>query len=450
MAKQRVVRMEQKSQLAAMQQMESRSDAELESETKYRAAAQAILGARAAQKLDPVKTRAHFQRAIAAAPPQERLPLRRMAETAMAQAERRAGDYKRAKERIGQPASGREVFMLRLLGLVAPPKSAGGLARTGGILIGIAIVIAILLVCFGIVNLVALPVRWPLARPRDLLRVRAAARRDRRPRRRRTAQTAARAGRAGREAGRRPVALTRRRGGAQSMCGRYTLTAPDPSAIRDRFPIGEAVAVRRRFNVAPGDEVLAVTIDRAGEPRGELLRWGLVPTWSKSADTGLKLINARVETASERPAFRRAFERFRCLIVADGFYEWRAGAAASGGRKQPFHITRDDGGLFAFAGLWSIWHGEADEVLRSCTILTTAANPAIAALHDRMPVILDPAGEHEWLDTSTPPARLAEILAGLPASRTVLTEVGFAVNDARYDGPECLAAPPPPSQAALF
>jgi hypothetical protein len=157
MAKQRVVRMEQKSQLAAMQQMESRSDAELESETKYRAAAQAILGARAAQKLDPVKTRAHFQRAIAAAPPQERLPLRRMAETAMAQAERRAGDYKRAKERIGQPASGREVFMLRALGLVAPPKSAGALARAGGILIAIALVIAILLISFGLVNLVALP-----------------------------------------------------------------------------------------------------------------------------------------------------------------------------------------------------------------------------------------------------------------------------------------------------
>jgi hypothetical protein len=157
MAKQRAVRIEQKSQLAAMQQLESRSDAELESETRYRAAAQAILGARAAQKLDPVKTRAHFQRAIAAAPPQERLPLRRMAETAMAQAERRADDYRKAKERIGQPASGREVFMLRVLGLVAPPKSAGSIARARGIIVAIALVIAVLLLCFGIVNLIALP-----------------------------------------------------------------------------------------------------------------------------------------------------------------------------------------------------------------------------------------------------------------------------------------------------
>jgi putative SOS response-associated peptidase YedK len=231
------------------------------------------------------------------------------------------------------------------------------------------------------------------------------------------------------------------------MCGRYTLAAPDPATIRDRFPIGEAVQVRRRFNVAPGDDVLAVTTDRTGEPRGELLRWGLVPSWAKGPDTGLKMINARVETAPERPAFRRPFERFRCLIVADGFYEWRPTA---GGRKQPFHITRHDGGLFAFAGLWSSWRGQFDEVLRTCTILTTAANPAIAALHDRMPVILDPANEREWLDTSTPSPRVAEILAGLPAAQTVLTEVGFAVNDARYDGPECLTAPPPPSQAALF
>ncbi len=235
------------------------------------------------------------------------------------------------------------------------------------------------------------------------------------------------------------------------MCGRYTLATPDPAAIRDRFPIGEQVEVRQRFNVAPGDDVLAVTTDRAGDPRGELLRWGLVPSWSKSADTGLKMINARLETAPERPAFRRAFERFRCLIVADGFYEWRR--RDGGDRrspKQPFHITRDDGELFSFAGLWSIWHGDDDRVLRTCTILTTAANSAIAPLHDRMPVILDPEGEREWLDTSTPAPRLSQILSGLPSSSTELSEVGFAVNDARYDGPECLAAPLVAHQEALF
>ncbi|MBV9336272.1 MAG: SOS response-associated peptidase, partial [Solirubrobacterales bacterium] len=123
------------------------------------------------------------------------------------------------------------------------------------------------------------------------------------------------------------------------MCGRYTLAAPDPAQVRARFPIGEAVEVRRRYNVAPGDEVLTLTTDREGLPRGELLRWGLVPSWAKQPDTGLKMINARVETVAERPAFRRAFERYRCLIIADGFYEWRRAAS---GPKQAFHITRTD------------------------------------------------------------------------------------------------------------
>jgi putative SOS response-associated peptidase YedK len=231
------------------------------------------------------------------------------------------------------------------------------------------------------------------------------------------------------------------------MCGRYTLAAPDPSAIRARFPIGESLEVRRRYNVAPGDDVLAVTTDREGHPRGEMLRWGLVPSWAKTPDTGLKMINARLETVSERPAFRRAFERYRCLIVADGFYEWRL---TPGGPKQPFHITRADGDVFSFAGLWSIWHGEDGRKLRTCTIITTAANPAIASLHDRMPVILPDGTEFAWLDTSTPRDELTEILAGLPAEQTALTEVGFAVNDARYDGPECLAPPAPETQEALF
>ena len=231
------------------------------------------------------------------------------------------------------------------------------------------------------------------------------------------------------------------------MCGRYTLAAPDPASLRARFPIGESVQVRRRYNIAPGDDVLAVTTDREGTPRGELLRWGLVPSWAKRPDIGLKMINARVETASERPAFRGAFERFRCLIPADGFYEWRP---TPGGPKQPFHVTRADGEPFSFAGLWSTWHGPQEATLRTCTILTTAANSAIAPLHDRMPVILASDHELEWLDTSTRADRLDRILSGLPAQRTALSEVGFAVNDARYDGPECLAAPVPDAQEALF
>jgi putative SOS response-associated peptidase YedK len=231
------------------------------------------------------------------------------------------------------------------------------------------------------------------------------------------------------------------------VCGRYTLAAPNPAEVRARFPTGESVEVRQRFNVAPGDEILAVTTDRDGNPRGELLRWGLVPSWAKQPGTGLKMINARVETVTERPAFRRAFERYRCLIIADGFYEWRR---LPSGPRQAFHITRADRGLFAFAGLWSIWYGPDEQKLRTCTILTTAASSAIAPLHDRMPVILDAEAESAWLEPSQPAARLRELLGGLRATETALRPVGPAVNDARYDGPECLAPAAGELQTALF
>jgi putative SOS response-associated peptidase YedK len=230
------------------------------------------------------------------------------------------------------------------------------------------------------------------------------------------------------------------------VCGRYTLATPDPAEIRARFGIAGPVDIRPRYNVAPGDEVLAVTTDREGQRRGELLRWGLVPSWSKTPDHGLKMINARVETVATRPAFRGALERFRCLIVADGFYEWRR---MPEGRKQAFHITRGDGELLAFAGLWSIWRGPDGDKLRSCTILTAGANTAIAPLHDRMPIILDPEAESPWLYSRTPVAELGKLLDGLPPSRTSIRPVGPAVNDARYDGPECLEDPRE-EQPALF
>ena len=231
------------------------------------------------------------------------------------------------------------------------------------------------------------------------------------------------------------------------MCGRYTLATPNPAEVRARFPIGESIEVRQRFNIAPGDDVLAVTLDREGTARGDLLRWGFVPSWAKQPASGLKMINARVETVADSVAFRRAYERFRCLIVADGFYEWQV---RDHGPKQPFHITRADGEPFAFAGLWSIWYGDDGGKLRTCTILTTAPSAAIAPLHDRMPVILHRDAETAWLDPSTPASALPELLGGLLPAQTALQAVGPAVNDARYDGPECLAPPVPSGQAALF
>ncbi|MDQ6834733.1 MAG: hypothetical protein M3016_00950 [Actinomycetota bacterium] len=159
MAKQqRMMRVEQRSQLAAMQQLESRSDEELESETKFKAAAQAILGARAAERYDAKAARAHFQRAIAAARPQERLQIRRMADASLALAERRAEDLKKATERLGvESPSSRQLMLLRFMGLVAPPASAGTLARVRGIVLVVVLIVAILAIGFGIVNLIALP-----------------------------------------------------------------------------------------------------------------------------------------------------------------------------------------------------------------------------------------------------------------------------------------------------
>jgi putative SOS response-associated peptidase YedK len=219
------------------------------------------------------------------------------------------------------------------------------------------------------------------------------------------------------------------------VCGRYTLANTTPDALRARFPLGESVEIRRRFNVAPGDEVLAV-VEREGAATGSLLRWGFVPPWAEDPSVGFKMINARAETVADKPAYRDAFRRHRCLIVADGFYEWTRDA-----RRQPFHVTRDGGAPFAFAGLRTAWKDPHGEWLRSCTILTTPANATIAAIHPRMPAILDASDEETWLDPATPPEALHELLRPLPAGQTRARPVSKAVNDARYDGPECLAAP---------
>lgn len=230
------------------------------------------------------------------------------------------------------------------------------------------------------------------------------------------------------------------------MCGRYSLAGPNPAQVHAAYPVTEGLEIRRRFNVAPTDLVPAVTTTREGAPRGELLRWGLVPGWAKDPSGAAKMINARSETVAERPAYRRSFERMRCLILADGFYEWQRQVA---GPKQAFHITADGRELFAFAGLWAVWHAPDGSTLRTCTILTTAANSAITSLHDRMPVILPREAEPRWLEPATPQGELRDLLAGLPADTTRLRAVGPAVNDVRYDGPECLrdAAPEP---ATLF
>ncbi len=228
------------------------------------------------------------------------------------------------------------------------------------------------------------------------------------------------------------------------MCGRFTLAfaGSDPAQIRARFAIDERLEVRRRFNVAPGDDVLAVVQDRDGAPRAELLRWGLVPHWAGDPrEMAAKTINARAETVSEKPAYRDAFARRRCLIVADGFYEWSAGT--------PHWISRPDAKPFAFAGLRASWRPAADaavEPLRSCAIVTTAATGAVRDLHDRMPLILDERDEATWIDPATPAGDLHALLAA-GVDRLDIRPVSRAVNDARHDAPDCLSEP---EQTSLF
>lgn len=219
------------------------------------------------------------------------------------------------------------------------------------------------------------------------------------------------------------------------MCGRFTLAGAPPAELRARFPLGESLEIRERFNVAPGDDVVTVTTDKQGSARGELLRWGLVPHWAKDEKVGYKMINARLETIAERPAFRDAHH---CLVIADGFYEWQQ----LPDRKQPCWITRADGEPFAFAGLWTTRRRDDGTQLRSCSIVTTAAFPSLTDIHDRMPVILTPSGEDPWLHSAEPPRVVIE-------GELKVTPVGTAVNAARHDAPDCLD-PPAPAPASLF
>jgi putative SOS response-associated peptidase YedK len=225
------------------------------------------------------------------------------------------------------------------------------------------------------------------------------------------------------------------------MCGRYTLATTTPADLRTRFPVGESIEIATRYNVAPGDDVLCVTTDKEGAPRGELLRWGLVPFWAKDTKDAFKRINARVETVAERPAYRDALKTHRCLVIADGFYEWQA----TGNGKQPWWITRDDHAPFAFAGLWSTWRAPDDSQLRSMTIITTEARGGLRDLHHRAPVILEPGAETVWLDHATADGELRHALTGIDQARTATRAVGTAVNDARYDGPACLDDPAEPA-----
>ena len=213
------------------------------------------------------------------------------------------------------------------------------------------------------------------------------------------------------------------------MCGRYAQRT-DAKKLAKEFKVAEVPSVKPRYNIAPTQEILAV--NETGDGREmRFFKWGLVPAWARDASMGARLINARSETVADKPAFRQAFRQRRCIIPADGFYEWQR----TGGRKQPFFFRMRDERPFGFAGLWERWEGEGGEVIDSCAILTTEANEVLRPVHDRMPVILHPEDYKLWLVDDERKAELRlDLLRPFPAEEMLGYPVSTLVNSPRSQG----------------
>jgi len=217
------------------------------------------------------------------------------------------------------------------------------------------------------------------------------------------------------------------------MCGRFGRIVSNRK-LREKYRLKETPQLDDRYNIAPTQPVAAV---RAADEGLELvlLRWDLIPSWSKDATIGHKLINARCETVAEKPSFRSAFKQRRCLIPASGFYEWQKQGI---GPKKPFFICPRDGELFSFAGLWERWHDPKGEEVESCTLLTTTANELMQPIHDRMPVILVPSAEEQWLDPRASAEALRSLLVPYTSEGMEARPVGRWVNNPKHDGTRCL------------
>ena len=226
------------------------------------------------------------------------------------------------------------------------------------------------------------------------------------------------------------------------MCGRYLLyTSTDTLARAFGLDPADRPNLEPRYNIAPTQDVTIVRAE-AGRHRLDRARWGLVPSWAKDVGIGAKLINARSETVAEKPAFRRAFAARRCLVPADGFYEW----TTEGKAKQPWLIAPVVEGPIAFAGLFEDWRAPEGETVRSCTILTTDANADIAHLHHRMPVILAADAYDRWL--TAPAAAISALLVPAPSGSLTARRVDPRVNAVRNDDAGLIA--PGPTQASLL
>lgn len=218
------------------------------------------------------------------------------------------------------------------------------------------------------------------------------------------------------------------------MCGRFTFRSHNPRTFADLFGVDPPDGLRQRFNIAPSQDIVIVrALD--GVRRADLAHWGLVPSWAKDSKIGYKMINARAETVFEKPAYRSAIRKRRCLIPADGFYEWKKDGKA----KIPHWIHIRDEALLAFAGIWERWISADGEVLDSCCIITTTPNEVAAQVHDRMPVILAKDDHDVWLDPeATDPERLRPLMVPYPTEEMHLYPVGSKVNSPRCDDAECV------------
>jgi putative SOS response-associated peptidase YedK len=219
------------------------------------------------------------------------------------------------------------------------------------------------------------------------------------------------------------------------MCGRFTLIAPG-EAVADLFQLPETPILAPRFNIAPTQPIAAVRVSSIGGDR-ELthFHWGLIPRWAKDPKIGSRMINARSETAAEKPSFRAAFKYRRCLVPADGFYEWQK----LNGGKQPVRIQMDDGGLFAIAGLWEHWISADGSEIESCTLLTTEPNDFLRPIHNRMPVIISPDDFDLWLDPGAQhPGEVQHLLRAYPAEAMSHYPVSTHVNNPRNEDPLCI------------
>ena len=218
------------------------------------------------------------------------------------------------------------------------------------------------------------------------------------------------------------------------MCGRFSLFAPG-ELIAQQFGVIVDHDIEPRYNIAPTQPVAAIRLTQDGAEREfTYLKWGLIPSWAKDPKIGSRMINARSETAAEKPSFRAAFKRRRCLIPATGFYEWQRLEDS----KQPMFIYAEDGSSFGLAGLWEIWYAPDGSSVQSCTILTTEPNELMTPIHNRMPVIIDPQDYSMWLDPGPNPQDALHLMRPYEAQKMAAYPVSTAVNNPRNEDFQCI------------